>query len=599
MSTYRVLHPLLVLFLAALLTPTGACNGHGSGGGGGSGGSNATPTPGTPVPGGPTPSGPPPLSQSRQFRALAGVSMGAYGAMNLGTKHSDIFSTIAALGGPVDMQQLLRDSVDDNLEVKPQTTIPRDVGDDFTYDHLAPYPDRDTRVRMFQDLTIAFGNPFLHHPDAARQYLGSDSEPAHIGRDDQFGTFTAPTDPLGFLDGGDENDDGLRQTNEQPTLRTEVSLLAKGSLPMIASGATPVDVGGRLIADLNGDGIYDVGEGIVVNLSEPFQDTNGNGVFDPGEPFSDFGLDGVAGTGDYGENNGEFDYDPDRANYIAEDPLTRVNGLSAAAISTQRIYMDVGTKDQFGFARHYDHFVAALQAKGLSVAVQDGFSGDCADLPSPSQQFLLVRYPAGHIGIESVDPGDILEGNVCGEATVWQRFITMLGFLNESFPDGFYGPGGDFNLPDINFNDPDINLPDLDIRGDVVSRDIPSPSLAPAGGSAPNRSVVVYVPPAYFHSDKRFPVVYFLGGYGQKPKDFEHVSVLLDALILSGQLQNMAIAFLPGAGGRRGSFYVNHIVPEEQVPNLDPVTSGRYEDSTIDDLIPVVENDILQGRIKQ
>jgi Putative esterase len=415
MSTYRVLHPLLVLSLAALLTPTGACNGHGNGGGGGS---NATPTPGTPVPGTPTPSGPPPLAQSRQFRALAGVSMGAYGAMNLGTKHSDIFSTIAALGGPVDMQQLLRDSVDDNLEVKPQTTIPRDVGDDFTYDHLAPYPDRDTRVRMFQDLTIAFGNPFLHHPDAARQYLGSDSEPAHIGRDDQFGTFTAPTDPLGFLDGGDENDDGLRQTNEPPTLRTEVSLLAKGSLPMIASGVTPVDVGGRLIADLNGDGIYDVGEGLVVNLSEPFQDTNGNGVFDPGEPFSDFGLDGVVGTGDYGENNGEFDYDPDRANYIAEDPLTRVNGLSAAAISTQRIYMDVGTKDQFGFARHYDHFVAALQAKGLPVAVQDGFSGNCTDLPSPSQQFLLVRYPAGHIGIESVDPGDILEGNVCGEATV-------------------------------------------------------------------------------------------------------------------------------------------------------------------------------------
>src|SRR5262250_476137 len=275
MSTNRVLQPLIVLLLAAFLTPSGACNSHNGNGGGG------------------TPTGPPPpLQDSRQFRAIAGISMGAYGAMNLGTKHADLFGAIASLGGPVDMQQLLRDSIEDNLEVKAQTEIPRQVDDDFTYDHLPSYPDRDTRVLMFQDLTSAFGNPFLHHPDANKQYLGSDSEPARIGRDDQFGTFTVPTDPRGFLDGGDENQDGLRQTSEEPNLLTDVSLLAKGSLPMIVSGATPVDVGGRALADLNGDGVYDVGEGLIVNLSEPFEDTNGNGVFDAGEQFSDVGLDG-------------------------------------------------------------------------------------------------------------------------------------------------------------------------------------------------------------------------------------------------------------------------------------------------------------------
>ena len=86
------------------------------------------------------------------------------------------------------------------------------------------------------------------------------------------------------------------------------------------------DVGVRMLADVNGDGIYDVGDGIVVNLSEPFTDTNGNLVFEPelGETFSDVGLDGVAGTGDYGEGNGQVDYDPDRANWLAEDPLTRL-----------------------------------------------------------------------------------------------------------------------------------------------------------------------------------------------------------------------------------------------------------------------------------
>ncbi len=73
--------------------------------------------------------GPPPaLTDSRTYRAIAGVSMGGYAALNLGTKHRDLFGTIGSLGGPVDLQQLLRDSITDNLEVKAQTAIPRDVG---------------------------------------------------------------------------------------------------------------------------------------------------------------------------------------------------------------------------------------------------------------------------------------------------------------------------------------------------------------------------------------------------------------------------------------------------------------------------------------
>jgi enterochelin esterase-like enzyme len=553
--------------------------------------------------GGAAPSGPPPpLEASRQFRALAGVSMGGYGAMNLGTKRDDLFGTIASLGGPVDMQQLLRDSIDDNLEVKAQTEIPRAVGEDFTYDHLPPYPDRDTRIDMFQDLTLAFGNPFLHHPDPERQYLASDSEPARLRMDDQFGAFTPPDDPRGYMDGGDADQNGLRQSGEQPTKLTEVGLLARGSLEMIVSGATAVEVGGRLLADLNGDGVFDVGEGLVLNLSEPFVDGDGDGVHDAGEEFSDVGLDGVAASGDFGEDSGVFDYDPDRAIWLDEDPLTRIGETPSDELATQRIYMDVGTQDEFAFARHYEHVVAALREKGLAVTEQDGFAGNCVDLPGPDAQFLLVRYPAGHVGVESVDPDDLLNGDVCGEATVWQRIINMIGFLNESFADGVFGPGDDFDLIDIDFDDLEFelgDLDDLDIRGDMVERDIASPALAVDGGSVPQRRVLVYRPPAFFRSEDSFPVVYFLGGYGQEPDDFERIGLLLDGLILTGQLQNMAFAFLPGAGGRQGSFYVNHVVPEEQAPEIATVTSGRYEDSIIEDLIPVIENEILQRRVRQ
>ena len=528
------------------------------------------------------------LQVHRQFRAIAGVSMGAYGAMNIGTKHSDLFSTIAALGGPVDMRQLLRDMVNDNLEVKSQTIIPLNVGDDFTFDHQEPYPGRDTRLSMIKDLVIAFGNPFLHHPDPSRQYLAMDSEPAHLLRDDAFGSFTLPANQRGFLDGGDANQDGVRQTTETPITPVDVLLVAGGSLPRIASGAIGVDVGGRMLADVNGDGVYDVGDGIVVNLSEPFVDTNGNGVFDAGEPFSDFGLDGVAGTGDYGENNGRFDYDPDRANWLAEDPLTRLDARSATDIGTQRIYMDVGTLDQFGFGKHYDNFVAMLESKGLGVDVLNDFPANCTQMPNLPQPYLLVRYAGGHTGIPEADDvtNNLLNGDVCGSLPIWQRLLTMISYMDSSFPNGFDGPG-------------DLSITDPNPRGDIMKTPITSPALRTGSGTAPEQSVLIYRPPAYFHTNRSFPIVYILGGYGQAPEDFEQLGALLDLLILANQVQNMFLAVLPGAGGRKASFYVNHRVPESQVPDLINPTSGRYEDSIIQDLIPAIENTILKGRVRQ
>ena len=552
--------------------------------------------------GGGTSSPPPSLQASREFRGIAGISMGGYGAMNLGLKHDDIFGAIASLGGPVDMQQLLHDSITDNLEVKAQTDIPRDVGSDFTFDHLPPYPDRDSRMNMFQDLVLAFGNPFLHNPDPARLYLASDSEPARILRDDQFGTFTLVADPRGFLDGGDKNKDGLRQTSEAATLPTDVLLLAGGTLATIAPGATGTDVGGRQLADLNGDGVYDVGDGIVVNYSEPFTDTNGNFIFEPelGETFSDVGLDGVPGTGDFGEGNGTFDYDPDRANYLAEDPLTRINAASPSDLGAQRIYMDVGTKDEFGFAQHYTHVVAALQAKGLTVLEDNNFMGNCVSIPNTKAPYILNRYDGGHVGFPVVDTDALFSGDVCGTSIIWQRIRSMIGFMNESFPDGVFG-AGDIDLPGIDLGNGDVsvNIPDVNPTGDLVHADIDSPALRPSPDAAvPSRHVLVYRPPAFFHGHDKFPVLYFLGGYGQEPEDWDRAQQLFDLLILSKEVQNMFVVFLPGDGGQIGSFYVNHVVPESQAPGVPHVTSGRYEDSIVQDLIPAIESQILNNRVR-
>jgi enterochelin esterase-like enzyme len=128
---------------------------------------------------------------------------------------------------------------------------------------------------------------------------------------------------------------------------------------------------------------------------------------------------------------------------------------------------------------------------------------------------------------------------------------------------------------------------------------ITAPSLATSVGAAPDQPVLIYRPPAYFHTTRSFPIVYILGGYGQAPEDFAQLGALLDILILANQVQNMFVAVLPGAGGRKASFYVNHRIPESQVPDLINPTSGRYEDSIIQDLIPAIENTVLQGRVRQ
>lgn len=521
---------------------------------------------------------------AREFRAIAGVSMGGYGALNIGTKYDHLFSTIGSLGGPVDLEELLRHIVRDNLEVKPQTTLPTQVGDDFTFDHMPPYPDRDSRLSMLRDLVIALGNPWLHHDDPSFRYLASDSEPAQLLIDDEFGDFTLPLNMLGFFDGGDANEDGLRQFAEGPTDTTHVLLVARGSLDDIAGIPPQVVFGERGLAELDGDDIFDVGEGIVINLSEPFGDLNDNGLYDPkvGETFADAGLDGVPGTGDFGEGNGVFDYDPDRAVWATEDPLLRLRNRSAATIAQQNIYMDVGTQDEFGFARHYENLVDLLLAKGLPVHVQDGFSSDCITVPSTSAQFELIRYDGGHIGFADVDTAvdDLLDGDFCEAILIWQRILSLLGFLDSTFPDGLYGPGG------------------LQPFGEVLVSDIPSPALALPGGAAPDRTVVAYRPPAFSNTDESFPVAYFLGGYGQDPEDFVRVGDLMDFLIVTGQVQNMFVVFLPGEGGVRGSFYLNHRVPETQVPGIEP-TSGRYEDSIIEDLIPIVEDVLLEGRVRR
>jgi len=134
----------------------------------------------------------------------------------------------------------------------------------------------------------------------------------------------------------------------------------------------------------------------------------------------------------------------------------------------------------------------------------------------------------------------------------------------------------------------------------MVQRDIHAPTLQlHPEHPVPTRKVFVYRPPKFSNTSAAFPIVYFLGGYGQSPSDYARARDLFDLLIASNQVQNMYIAFLPGDGGQKGSFYVNHHVSEEGIPDVIGPTTGRYEDVILNDLIPAIENDVAKGRIRR
>ena len=441
---------------------------------------------------------------SPQFRAITGVSMGGYGAMNIGLSHPDDFNTIVCLGGPLDMGYFLKYIEVDMLG---------------NYDHMPSYPDRETRIEMLQDLAISFGNPVYYNPISTYFPPGITSENARVH-----------TTLLNFMD-GEYNPDGI--------------------LPVITYG-DPVPgnwIEVLLALDQNGNGKRDAGEPILRQFHEPFSDTNGNGMFDPGETYSDVGLDGVAATGDHGEGDGGFTFNPHRENYMAQDPITHVKNMPLETLQDLNLYLDAGTEDEFEFNIHAENFVQTLQGRGLEVEIEDGFPKDFPQISHFYQKRAYVRYEGGHVGFnkENIDLNfEKVEQGVKGAILVADRFATLFSFVSDHFPDGKYG------------TDP-YELHKYPSKMAVTS--FHSPSL--------NRrmSYGIYLPPGYKRSKSNYyPVLYLLGGYNMSITGMTNswIRSALDSLILRHEIQKMIIVIPDGMNYkiRRGHFFVNQIDQE-------------------------------------
>ena len=108
---------------------------------------------------------------------------------------------------------------------------------------------------------------------------------------------------------------------------------------------------------------------------------------------------------------------------------------------------------------------------------------------------------------------------------------------------------------------------------------IPAPSLENnLVGEPTEREIRVYLPPSYGFPDKRFPVVYYLPGYGDSDMLGFRLPDRMDALIQNGEVNEMILVVANGKSKMGGSFYVN-----------SPVT-GNWEDFIVQDVVGYVDS---------
>ena len=517
------------------------------------------------------------------YRAVAGVSMGGFGSSVNFWAHPERYDAIGVMGadpGP-DMTYTLGmihdfffsgfcTAADGAGKIgqlcAPKRALLKDQGErmstfeSFLYEAgqgVGLTLRRSLYVRANRDLTRAMGNGVYYNPDSPylppgipastlaltpaqacaqpivlksffdKRYNpdgkldvitfcdGNDSDTNGFGK---FDPSVAPTDPAQILLAVDVNGNGKRDSGE----------------PVLVQGNEPFD-------DVGIDGVADANEPGYDPVSNP--DPNGddyhylwnptgtenNWRYDDGEPFQDVGIDGVpmavggcpAMSGvsncyDYGEGNGHFDYSPGQASWRAADPRTNLDKLMLADVARLDTWYDAGIRDFFNAQVSTNSLMGAVGAKGAPVRVWEGFPAIVGGAYANENAFDAnhVDWPSlgRHVYVRYGNPDlteDVVEntgdGRHVGSATqAVHRAQSLLFFLANRWPDG------DRAIAKV----------------DSANSHIQATFMASSGRMSPYS---VILPPGYTqpeNASKRYPVVYFMHGYGMDPEGIAQVSLI-------------------------------------------------------------------------
>jgi S-formylglutathione hydrolase FrmB len=593
-----------------------------------------------------------PVTERFSYRALVGISMGGNAAMSIALSHPDTFDTFANLGGePGASIRYLLATVRDYLfggfcTVADQAAGNGNLGElclaqqrdafadqfesrsDFEHmlyqegDGVGLTLQRSLYMKGVRDMARALGNPTLYNP--ADPYAPPGIDPSFFATDpivrcanpvvlDDF--FDREFNPAGtsdvitFCDGND-SEAGLGYGVFDPAIAAD----------------DPVEI--ALAVDLDGNGRRDSGEPVIANAFEPYADvgtdgtadaqepgydaatnadpagdnwhyqrnprgTEGNFDRDAGEPYEDVGLDGVAATCqagdtpppgvagcyDFGEGDGAWTLSPNIARWYAADLATGLAALTPDQRRHMNMWFDGGIRDFLNTS------VAANAAAGttagtyaLPLDVYDGFeiltaspnesSYFFADIDwSSYQKHVYVRYGNPDASAADIARGD---GRHVGTAVqVVNRVTTAFAWVDKHWPNGDRD----------NENNGGTLIDDLTFTSPGTGR------VSPFG---------LFLPPGYdnpANATRRYPVIYFLHGYGQQPADLVQLSAVFEiymqpsGLPRDDRFQKFIIVYVDGrcrptrdgvpvdpSGDRceRGTFYRDAVLggPAQMETNL-------------------------------
>jgi enterochelin esterase-like enzyme len=304
--------------------------------------------------------------------------------------------------------------------------------------------------------------------------------------------------------------------------------------------------------------------------------TERNWLYDQGEPFDDYGLDGVkadAARGippDYGEGNGKFDYSPGMLGFHAYDMGLNFKTLTARepdALKRLDIYIDGGIRDIFNSAVNALSVVGALNALGADFRLYDNFfGGPTSLLPSieSDEDFfnyvvdqdlsaravgknLMVLYGKPDATEEEIEDGDGAHVGTTQQAV--ERFLTYFAFVSQRWP----------------------GLNSKRYAGDAGAI---QHKWFYSNGLGGYRRYSIALPPGYSdpdYSKVKYPVIYFMHGYGMDAMGMAATALIFQGYMLEGLMAKFIMVFPDGRG-----CYINRTTGARECACADDGTGNGY-----------------------
>jgi len=552
------------------------------------------------------------VTESFKYRAIAGISMGGNASMSLATRNPDRFDVVADLGGEPGPSMRYTLSMVDRYTfggfctaedeaagrgnigtLCPNTTALGDqfeIASDFEHmlfqdgDGVGLTLQRSLYMRGIRDMARAMSNPA--HYNITNPYTPPGVPLSEIDKLPSERCTAQGSIKLADFYDREFNPDGSKQVITFCDGGDTRQGLGLGVFDPAAQHLDPAEL--LLAVDLDGNGLRDAGEPVITNAYEPFEDVGVDGLadqdepgYDPvtnpdpnhdnfhwqrnpkgterndnyevGEPFEDVGLDGVAGTCqqgetpggmisgcyDFGEGDGTWTLSPNVQRWYDHDAVELVGKLAEADREHMRFWFDAGIRDFLNNSVSTNTVAGQLSGVfGMDMAMYDNFQPlaganteatfDFTTVPwQDIPRHVYLRYGDPDASAMRIDQGD---GRHVGTALqVVNRVTTAFAWIDKQWPDGDRDDtldGGQL-IKDLSFVSP------------TTGRDSPFGLFLPPG----------YDDPA--NAGKRYPVIYFLHGYGQDPQDLVDLSAVFANYMLSEQpleyrFQKFIIVYVDG-----------------------------------------------------